>query len=391
MASGDFGPVVVSLMRCWSRARSRSPPPKSTTRAPGDRWEKRAPDAVGMDPDKLAEAVKFAQTHEAEWLRDMRAQIERDVANEPYSQSAGRDQRARRTGRDYRASRIHRRRVGRHRPRGHELQRGEELSVDARRPGGGSRTDQGRATIRYGNTCTTAASTVRTTPASPGTCCSTRPANGKACCGASPTSQIVGGVTTASCRSRARFWEYNDVRVNRLALSLLRVWNKPLPQVLQGTRSWIRSAPATPGSGTATATRSSRSTDAPVQSVSGGSHWGGGLWASARDHARFGYCFCAKATGTVGSVVSERWVRMATHAHRYRSALWLSVVAEHRAQDPRRAATGVELLRARVGRQRDLDRSGPRPGRRDALAGLRRAGWVCEARDGGGEAVRREP
>jgi hypothetical protein len=56
---------------------------------PGDRWEKRAADAVGMDGDKLAEAVKFAQAHEAKWLRDMRAQIERDVANEPYSQLLG--------------------------------------------------------------------------------------------------------------------------------------------------------------------------------------------------------------------------------------------------------------------------------------------------------------
>jgi CubicO group peptidase (beta-lactamase class C family) len=29
------------------------------------------------------------------------------------------------------------------------------------------------------------------------------------------------------------FWCYNDVRVNRLSLSLLRVWKKPLPQVLK--------------------------------------------------------------------------------------------------------------------------------------------------------------
>ena len=31
-----------------------------------------------------------------------------------------------------------------------------------------------------------------------------------------------------------------------------------------------------------------------VQSVSGGSHWGGGLWASTRDHARFGLLFLRK-------------------------------------------------------------------------------------------------
>src|SRR5262249_13816894 len=27
------------------------------------------------------------------------------------------------------------------------------------------------------------------------------------------------------------FWEYNDVRVNRLSLALLRVWRRPLPEV----------------------------------------------------------------------------------------------------------------------------------------------------------------
>ena len=36
-----------------------------------------------------------------------------------------------------------------------------------------------------------------------------------------------------SLQEPGSFWEYNDVRVNRLALSLLRVWNKPLPQVLK--------------------------------------------------------------------------------------------------------------------------------------------------------------
>ena len=29
------------------------------------------------------------------------------------------------------------------------------------------------------------------------------------------------------------FWEYNDVRVNRLALALLRVWRRPLPEVFR--------------------------------------------------------------------------------------------------------------------------------------------------------------
>ena len=56
---------------------------------PGDRWEARAPDAVGMNPDRVAAVVKFAQEHEIGWLRDLRAQIEKDVVNEPYPQVLG--------------------------------------------------------------------------------------------------------------------------------------------------------------------------------------------------------------------------------------------------------------------------------------------------------------
>ena len=37
----------------------------------------------------------------------------------------------------------------------------------------------------------------------------------------------------ASSRSPARYWEYNDVRVNRLSLALLRVWGRPLPEVFK--------------------------------------------------------------------------------------------------------------------------------------------------------------
>jgi CubicO group peptidase (beta-lactamase class C family) len=46
--------------------------------------------------------------------------------------------------------------------------------------------------------------------------------------------------------------------------------------------------------------------------VSGGSHWGGGLWESARDHARFGLLFLRKGEWAGKRIVSERWVRMAT-------------------------------------------------------------------------------
>ncbi|MFQ5551480.1 MAG: serine hydrolase, partial [Gemmatimonadales bacterium] len=49
-----------------------------------------------------------------------------------------------------------------------------------------------------------------------------------------------------------------------------------------------------------------------IQSVSGGGHWGGGFWASTRDHARFGYLMLRKGRWGDRCILSEEWVRMAT-------------------------------------------------------------------------------
>ena len=88
-------------------------------------------------------------------------------------------------------------------------------------------------------------------------------------------------------RPPGTLWEYNDVRVNRLSLSLLQLFRRPLPDVL-------REAITAPIG--ASSTWEWRPYDnawvdidgQPMPSVPGGSHWGGGLWMSARDHARFG-------------------------------------------------------------------------------------------------------
>ena len=83
------------------------------------------------------------------------------------------------------------------------------------------------------------------------------------------------------------YWEYNDVRVNRLSLSLLRLFRRPLPEVLQerilhpigASDSWEWPA--------------YRNANVEIDgkqmpSVPGGGHWGGGLWINSRDHARVG-------------------------------------------------------------------------------------------------------
>jgi CubicO group peptidase (beta-lactamase class C family) len=88
-------------------------------------------------------------------------------------------------------------------------------------------------------------------------------------------------------RPPGTLWEYNDVRVNRLSLSLLQLFRRPLADVLREAvmgpigasddwswepyrNSWIECD------------------GRRVPSVPGGSHWGGGLWMSSRDHARVG-------------------------------------------------------------------------------------------------------
>src|SRR5690606_29698129 len=48
-----------------------------------------------------------------------------------------------------------------------------------------------------------------------------------------------------------------------------------------------------------------------VESVSGGGHWGGGLWASTRDHARFGLLMLRRGQWGDRRLLSEEWIRVA--------------------------------------------------------------------------------
>jgi CubicO group peptidase (beta-lactamase class C family) len=107
------------------------------------------------------------------------------------------------------------------------------------------------------------------------------------------------------------YYEYNDVRVNRFALSLLHVWRRPLPEVLQeavmapidasGTWQWH-------GYRNSWVTIDGKR----IQSVSGGGHWGGGMWISARDLARFGYLSLRQGKWKDQEILSEKWIDMAT-------------------------------------------------------------------------------
>jgi CubicO group peptidase (beta-lactamase class C family) len=88
-------------------------------------------------------------------------------------------------------------------------------------------------------------------------------------------------------RPPGTLWEYNDVRVNRLSLSLLQLFRRPLADVLRETIM----EPI--GASTTWEWRAYDNAWVDIDgtrmpSVPGGSHWGGGLWMSATDHARFG-------------------------------------------------------------------------------------------------------
>lgn len=103
-------------------------------------------------------------------------------------------------------------------------------------------------------------------------------------------------------------FEYNDVRVNLLAYALLQVWRKPLPVVLKEKLM--------DPIGASTTWRwygyenSFVNVDGVmVQSVSGGGHFGGGLFINAFDHARFGLLFARKGKWKSNQLVSEQWVR----------------------------------------------------------------------------------
>jgi CubicO group peptidase (beta-lactamase class C family) len=48
-----------------------------------------------------------------------------------------------------------------------------------------------------------------------------------------------------------------------------------------------------------------------MQSVSGGGHWGGGMFISARDMARFGYLTLRRGKWRDKQILSENWVRQA--------------------------------------------------------------------------------
>lgn len=109
-------------------------------------------------------------------------------------------------------------------------------------------------------------------------------------------------------QSPGTFWEYNDVRVNLLSLSLLHVFNKPLPEVLAEKimlpigaskdwrwlgyeNSWVDI------------------NGVSMQSVPGGTHWGGGMQIGSLDHARFALLVHNDGRWKDTQIISKGWCK----------------------------------------------------------------------------------
>jgi CubicO group peptidase (beta-lactamase class C family) len=103
------------------------------------------------------------------------------------------------------------------------------------------------------------------------------------------------------------FYEYNDVRVNVLSYALLRRFGHALPEVLKervmdpigASQDWTWN-----GYRNSWVEISGRR----VQSVPGGSHWGGGLFISALDHARVGLLIARKGRWGNRRILSESYI-----------------------------------------------------------------------------------
>jgi CubicO group peptidase (beta-lactamase class C family) len=123
------------------------------------------------------------------------------------------------------------------------------------------------------------------------------------------------------------FYEYNDARINRFALSLLRVFDKPVPDVFEqevmnpigasNTWKWV------PYHNSYVELHGKQ-----VASVSGGTRWGGGMWIDSWDMARFGYLWLRNGAWNGKQILPQDYVKAALtpseHGPDYGYLWWLN-------------------------------------------------------------------
>jgi CubicO group peptidase (beta-lactamase class C family) len=107
-------------------------------------------------------------------------------------------------------------------------------------------------------------------------------------------------------REPGTYYEYNDVRINRFALSLARVFKRSVPDVLKteimdkiGASNQWRWIPYD--------NSTVEIAGKQVGSVSGGTRWGGGIWINSEDLARFGLLALNRGKWGNQQIVSDKW------------------------------------------------------------------------------------
>lgn len=128
------------------------------------------------------------------------------------------------------------------------------------------------------------------------------------------------------------FYEYNDVRINRLGLSLLRTIEKPVPEVFRdeimdpigasNAWKWV------PYHNSYVDVDGKR-----MASVSGGTRWGGGVWINSWDMARFGYLWLRGGKWGDRQILPPAYVKAAVsasaHGPDYGYLWWLNTAGKN--------------------------------------------------------------
>ena len=107
------------------------------------------------------------------------------------------------------------------------------------------------------------------------------------------------------------YWEYNDVRVNRLSLALLRLFGRPLPEVFV-ERIMRPIGASTDWQWHGYETSWVEVAGRRLQSVSGGGHWGGGVFIHAEDQARIGLLALQGGVWNGQRLLPEGWIAQCT-------------------------------------------------------------------------------
>jgi CubicO group peptidase (beta-lactamase class C family) len=142
------------------------------------------------------------------------------------------------------------------------------------------------------------------------------------------------------------YYEYNDVRVNALAYALLCRFARPLPEVLrERIMDPIGASDGWRWEGYSTSWVEIDGTR--VQSVTGGGHWGGGLFISANDHAKFGLFIKQNGAWDGQQILPENWMQISREQtptlDKYGFLWWLN---KGQAANPKLPSTAFSALGA---------------------------------------------